>query len=77
MSHTQFMALSEAAAASDVRMHSPLPWLYPIDWRELSASIRFRRARAGARGAVGRMGAWCCPVLNRFRNRRLIGGATV
>jgi hypothetical protein len=20
-------------------------WLYPIDWRELSASIRFRRAR--------------------------------
>ena len=38
-------------------------WLYPIDWRELSASIRFRRAKgrcegcgqaAWARGAASR-----------------------
>ena len=25
-------------------------WLYPIDWRELSASIRFRRARGRCEG---------------------------
>ncbi len=29
-------------------------WLYPIDWRELSASIRFRRAKGDARAAAGR-----------------------
>ncbi len=25
-------------------------WLYPIDWRELSASIRFRRAKGRCEG---------------------------
>ena len=25
-------------------------WLYPIDWRELSAAIRFRRAKGRCEG---------------------------
>ena len=29
-------------------IHRHHRWLYPIDWRELSASIRFRRAKGGA-----------------------------
>ena len=32
-------------------------WLYPIDWPQLSAVIRFQRAKAGAKSAVDRMAA--------------------
>ena len=43
-------------ATSPDRAPRPVPirpchrWLYPIDWRELSASIRFRRARGRCEG---------------------------
>jgi hypothetical protein len=53
---------------SSMPIHPEYKWFYPIDWPQLSAVIRFERAkgrcqrcgrpnepRAGARGAAGRM----------------------
>ena len=51
-------------------------WLYPIDWRELSASIRFRRAKGRCEGCGqphGRMvlhlgdGRWWDEDVQRWR----------
>ena len=49
------MGANHRAFKSSMPIRPQYKWFYPIDWPQLSAVIRFERAKGRARGAADRM----------------------